>query len=178
MWDGSAFTELGSTGSLKGLGFKDSATGSVTAAGSNAASSVSFSGTTDADFISSIKDAAVAPSFTEGSFSAGTLPSFTEGTFDAGTLPSLGSASTGTFAVEGVTATYAGETLVLSSASTSSAVTAQGTFSAGTLPSKTADTFNAGTLPSKAADTFNAGSAATFNSAKAITAIGTATAAA
>ena len=178
MWDGAAFTELGSTGSLKALGFKDSATGSVTAAGSNAASSVSFSGTTDSMFLTGIKDAAVAPSFTEGAFSAGTLPSFTEGAFSAGSLPSLGEATTGNFATEGVTASYADETLTLTNASTSTAVTAQGTFSAGTLPSKSADTWSAGTLPSKAADTFSAGSAATFNDAKAITALGTATAAA
>lgn len=151
IWDGSKFSELGSTGSIKNLAFKDSATGSVTAAGSNADSAVTFSGTTDANFITGVDTAAVAPSFTEGAFSQGTLPS-------------LGEATTGTFATEGVTASYAEEVLTLSSASTSSAVTAQGTFSAGT-------------LPSKAADTFSAGSAATFSTAKAITGLGTATAA-
>jgi hypothetical protein len=68
--------------------------------------------------------------------------------------------------------------LTLGAASTSAAVTAQGAFSAGTLPSKAADTFSAGELPSKAADTFSAGSAATFTTAKAITDLGTAEAAA
>lgn len=179
VWNGSVWHEFGSTGSLKSLAFVDSATGSVTAAGSNSASAVTFNGTTDANFVTGVNDDAVAPSFTEGAFSAGTLPSFTEGAFSTGTLPSLGEASTGTFATEGVTATYSesSETLTLDSASTSSAVTAQGTFNAGTLPSKVADTWSAGTLPSKAADTFSAGSAATFNTAKAITALGTATAA-
>jgi hypothetical protein len=44
--------------------------------------------------------------------------------------------------------------------------------------SKAADTWNAGTLPSKDADTFNAGSAATLATGKAITNVGTGTAAA
>jgi hypothetical protein len=180
IWDGAKFSELGSTGSLKDLAFKDSATGSVTAAGSNAASSVSFSGTTDADFITGVDAAAVAPSFTEGAFSAGTLPSKEPDTFSAGSLPTLGAASTSTFATEGVTASYteASETLELTAAGTASAVTAQGTFSQGSLPSFTEGTFSAGSLPSKAADTFTAGSAATFSTAKAITGLGTATAAA
>lgn len=206
IWDGSKFQELGSTGSLHDLAFKDSASGSYTPAGSNAPSAVSFEEHTTGTFVTGVNAAAVAPSFTEGSFSAGTLPSFSEGTFsagtlpsftegsfDAGSLPSLGEATTGSFATEGVTAAYDSETeaLELSVASTSSAVTAQGTFSAGSLPSKAADTWSAGTLPSKAADTFSAGtlpskeadsfsagSAATFSTASAITALGAATAAA
>ena len=200
VFNGTKWQEYGSTGSIKALAFKDSASGSVTAEGSNSSSAVSFSGTTDADFITGVKTAAVAPSFTEGTFSAGTLPSFTEGAFTpaflgtgfyiAGSAPSLGAASTGNFATEGVTVTYTEntETLTLGTASTSSAVTAQGAFNAGSVTtldltkfnggSKASDTFNAGTLPSKTADTFSAGSAATFNTAKAITALGTATAAA
>lgn len=206
VWNGAKWKEFGSTGSLKALAFKDNATGNVTCAGSNADSAVSFSGTTTETVLKAVDDAAVAPSFTEGvfsagtlpsftegAFSAGTLPSFTEGAFSAGTLPSLGAATTGSFATEGVTATVdeTNEILTLTAATTSSAVTAQGTFSAGTLPSKTADTwsagtlpskaadsFSAGTLPSKAADTFNAGSAATFETETVITGLGTATAAA
>lgn len=180
IFNGTAWQEFGDLSALGALAYKDSAEGSVTAAGSNADSAVSFSGTTDANFVTGVDTAAVAPSFTEGAFSAGTLPSFTEGAFAAGTLPSLGAATTGSFATEGVTASYTEntETLTLGTASTSTAVTAQGTFDAGSLPSKAADTFSAGTLPSKAADTFNAGSAATFSTAKAITALGTATAAA
>lgn len=208
IWGGASpkWHEYGSTGSLKALAFKDNATGTVACAGSNADSAVSFSGTTSETVLKAIDDAAVAPSFTEGAFDAGslpsftegtfsqgTLPSFTEGTFSAGTLPSLGNATTGTFATEGVVASVneANELLTLSTASTSSAVTAQGTFdagslpskaadtwSAGTLPSKAADSFSAGTLPSKAADSFNAGSAATFTTESVITGLGTATAAA
>lgn len=179
IWDGSKFQELGSTGSLQDLAFKSSASGSYTPAGSNADSAVSFTGTQTSNFVTGIDTAAVAPTFSEGAFSAGTLPSFTEGAFDAGSLPSLGAATTGNFATEGVTAEYvsANETLELSAASTSTAVTAQGTFSAGSLPSKSADTWDAGSLPSKAADSFSAGSAATFSTAAAITDLGTATAA-
>lgn len=91
VWSGAAgaWREYGSTGSLKALAFKDSATGNVTCAGSNAASAVSFSGTASETVLKSVDDAAVLPSFTEGAFSAGTLPSFTEGAFSAGTLPSF-----------------------------------------------------------------------------------------
>lgn len=208
VWGGATpkWHEYGSTGSLKALAFKDSATGSITCAGTNSDSAVSFSGTTSETVLKAVDTAAVAPSFTEGSFSAGTLPSFTEGSFSqgtlpsftegafsAGTLPSLSSATTGSFATEGIVATVneENELLTLSAATTSSAVTAQGTFdagslpskaadtwSAGTLPSKAADTFSAGTLPSKDADTFSAGSAATFTTESVITGLGTATAAA
>lgn len=224
--------EYGAEGSLKALAFKDSATGSITCAGSNSDSAVSFSGTTTETVLKGIDDAAVAPSFTEGAFDAGSLPSFVEGTFSAGTLPSftegtftqgtlpsftegafsagslpsLGAATTGTFTTEGIVATVdeSNELLTFSTASTSSAVTAQGTFDAGSLPSKAADTFSAGTLPTKAADTFSAGSlpskdadtwsagslpskeadtfsagsAATFTTETVITGLGTATAAA
>ncbi len=44
MWDGDAFSEFGSTSVLKGLAFKDSASGSYTPAGTNAASAVTLSG--------------------------------------------------------------------------------------------------------------------------------------
>ena len=225
-WSGSKWQEFGSTGSLKALAFKDSASGDYTPAGTNAASAVSFAGQADGDFVTGYNNDAVAPSkaadtftqgslpsFTEGAFTAaslgegfytaGTAPTFTEGAFSQGTLPSLGAATTGSFATEGIVSSYteATETLTLSDASTSSAVTAQGAFSAGTLPSKAADTFNAGSMAaidttkfnggSKAADSwsagslptfvegaFSAGSAATLATAKAITNVGTGTAAA
>lgn len=146
------------------------------------------------------------PSKAADSFDAGSLPTKAADTFTQGTLPSLGNASTSSFATEGEVSEYDEdeETLTFSDATTSSAVTAQGTFdagslptfsegaftqgtlptfeegafSAGTLPSKEADTFSAGTLPTKEADTFNAGSAATPTTGKAITAVGTGTAAA
>ena len=206
VFNGTKWQEFGSTGSLKALAFKDNATGDVTCAGSNSASAVSFSGTTTETVLKAVDTDAVAPSFTEGAFDAGslpsftegefsqgTLPSFTEGAFSQGTLPSLGEATTSNFATEGVTATVdeANEILTFAAATTAAAVTAQGTFSAGTLPSKAADTwsagtlpskaadsFSAGSLPSKAADSFSAGSAATFETETVITGLGTATAAA
>lgn len=182
IFDGTQWYEFGDLSTIGDLGYKDNASASYTPAGSNAASAVTFTGQTDADFVTGFATEAVAPSFTEGAFSQGTLPSFTEGAFSQGTLPSLGEASTGTFAQEGVTAAIGtgddAETLVIAAATTASAVTAQGAFSAGTLPSKAADTWSAGTLPSKAADTFSAGSAATLATAKAITAVGTGEAAA
>lgn len=89
VFNGTKWQKMGPAGSFKALAFKDSATGDVTCAGSNAASAVSFSGTTSETVLKAIDDEAVAPSFTEGSFSAGTLPSFTEGAFSAGSLPSF-----------------------------------------------------------------------------------------
>ena len=202
IWSGTSgkWQEFGSTGSLKALAFKDSASGSYTPAGSNADSAVSFTGQTTGNFVTGYNDDAVAPSlgaastgsfvtgfdtapvapsftegaftpaafqtgfatagsaasFTEGTFSAGSLPSFTEGAFSAGSLPSLGAATTGNFNTDAEKSTYdeSNETLTLVSATTASAVTAQGIFDAGSLPSKAADTWDAGSLPSKAADTF------------------------
>ena len=226
VFNGSKWQEFGSTGSLKALAFKDSASGDYTPAGTNAPSAVTFAGGTDGDFVTGYNNDGVAPSkaadsftpntlpsFTEGAFTAaslgegfytpGTAPSFVEGEFAPGTLPSLGNATTGNFATEGETSSYseATETLTLSAASTSAAVTAQGTFNAGSLPSKASDTWSAGTMAaidttkfnggSKAADTwsagtqasftegaFSAGSPATLATAKAVTNIGTGTAAA
>lgn len=187
VWNGAKWQEFGSTGSLKALAFKDNATGNVTCAGTNSASAVTFTGGSTETVLKAIDDAAVAPSFTEGAFSAGTLPSFTEGAFtpaslgtgfySAGTAAtyshsgfsggSLGSATTGNFATEGVTATVdeSNELLTIGTASTSAAVTAQGTF---TPASYGTDSFNGGTPTaidvtkfnggSKAADTFSAGS--------------------
>lgn len=103
--------------------------------GSNAASAVTITPST-ASFISGVKDAAVAPSFTEGTFTAATL-SHTENSF----------------ATEGVVATIDetdAEMLVLTEAGTGTAsnITA---FDGG---SKAADTFNAGS-----AATFNTANA-------------------
>lgn len=117
VWSGTAWQEFGSTGSLKALAFKDSASATYTPAGTNQASAVTFTGQTDGDFVTGFDTNPVLPSFTEGSFtpaslgagfySAGTAPSFTEGSFtpaslgtgfySAGTAPSLGDATTGTF---------------------------------------------------------------------------------
>ena len=91
--------ELGSTGSLGALAFKDSASATYTPAGTNAASAVSFTGQTSASFVNGFNDDAVAPSFSEGAFtpaslgtgfySEGSAPTFTEGAFTQGTLPSF-----------------------------------------------------------------------------------------
>ena len=89
VFNGTKWQKMGPAGSFKALAFKDSATGDVTCAGSNSDSAVSFSGTTSETVLKAIDSEAVAPSFTEGAFSAGTLPSFTEGSFSAGTLASF-----------------------------------------------------------------------------------------
>ena len=187
IWNGAKWNEFGSTGSLKALAFKDNASGDVTCAGTNSSSAVTFTGGSTETVLKAVDDEAVAPSFTEGAFNAGSLPSFTEGSFTpaslgtgfytAGTAAtyshsgfsggSLGSATTGNFATEGVTATVdeTNELLTIGAASTSAAVTAQGTF---TPASYGTDSFNGGTPTaidvtkfnggSKAADTFSAGS--------------------
>ena len=132
VWNGSKWQELGSTGSLKALAFKDTASATYTPAGTNADSAVSFTGQTTGNFVTGYDDDGVAPSFTEGAFDAGSLPSFTEGSFtpaefqsgfySVGTAPSLGAATTGSF-VTGFDVDPV-------------------------LPSKAADTWSAGSLPS------------------------------
>lgn len=185
-FNGTKWQEFGSTGSIKALAFKDSASGNVAISGTNAASAVSFSGTASETVLKAVDSAAVAPSFTEGAFSKGTLPSFTEGAFTPASLGtgfvtagsaatyshsgfsggSLGNATKSNFAVEGVTATVneSSETLTLANASTAQAVTAQGAFTPAVYGT---DSFNGGTPTaidvtkfnggSKAADTFSAG---------------------
>ena len=192
-FNGTKWQEFGSTGSLGALAFKSSASGSYTPAGTNAASAVTFTDQTDAYFVNGFDTDPVLPSFSEGAFDAGSLPSKEADTFSAGSLPTLGEATTSNFATAGEISEYdeEEETLTFSDATTSAAVTKQGTFSqgtlpsytegtfsAGTLPSKAADTFSAGSLPSKTADSFSAGTAPTLATAKAITAVGTGTAAA
>ena len=151
MWNGSSIDEFGSTSLLKALAFKDSATGSVTAAGSNADSTVTFASGAGSDFVTGFDDAPVLPSFTEGAFDAGSLPSFTEGAF---TPASLGSG----FYSAGTAASF---TEGAFSAGSLPSFT-EGTFDAGSLPSKEADTFSAGTLPSYTEGTFSAGTLPTL----------------
>ena len=139
MWTGTKLSEFGSTSVLKGLAYKDSASGSYTPAGTNQASAVTFTGQTDGDFVTGFDTDPVLPSFTEGAFTQGTLPSFTEGAF---TPASLG---TGFY-----------------SAGTAASFT-EGAFSAGTLPSFTEGAFSQGTLPSKEADTWDAGTLPSFS---------------
>jgi hypothetical protein len=158
VWSGSKWQEYGSTGSLKALAFKDSATGEVTASGTNAPSAVTFTGGSDADFVTGFNDDAVAPSFSEGAFTpaqiqagfvtAGTAASFSEGAFTPAEIQAG-------FVTPGVAATFT-----------------EGAFAPGSLPSMTYDqaneklTFAAGTLPSKAADTFNGGSPTAIDTTK------------
>ena len=127
--------EFGSTGSLKGLAFKDNATGSVIPSGSVSAPTVTVAMNTAS--VTSIDGVGTLPSFTEGEFSAGTLPSKAADKFSAGTLPSFteGAFSAGT--LPNLSTSVSNETLIIG-------------FSAGTLPSKAADKFSAGTLPTKA----------------------------
>lgn len=151
MWNGSSIDEFGSTSLLKALAFKDSATGSVTAAGSNAESTVTFASGAGSDFVTDFDVDPVLPSFTEGAFDAGSLPSFTEGAF---TPASLGTG----FYSAGSAASF---TEGAFDAGTLPSFT-EGAFSAGTLPSKEADTFSAGSLPSYTEGTFSAGSLPTL----------------
>lgn len=151
MWTGTKLSEYGSTSVLKALAFKDSASGTYTPAGSNAASAVTFSGTADGDFVTGFDVAPVLPSFQEGAFDAGSLPSFSEGAFTPASL-GTGFYSAGTAAQFTEGAFSAGSLPSFE----------EGEFDAGSLPSKAADTFDAGTLPTKAADTFTQGALATL----------------
>ena len=193
MWNGEAIDEFGSTSMLKALAFKDSASGSFTPAGTNAASQVTFAEGAGSNFATGYNNDGVADTFQEGAFTPaeiqsgfvtpGVAPTYQEGAFNAGALASL-------------TYDEANEGLV---------------FGAGTLPSKAADTFTAGSPTaidttkfsggskaadtfvantptvidttkfsggSKAADVFTPGSVPTLAVAKAITASDTGTAAA
>lgn len=134
VFSGTKWQEYGSTGSLKALAFKDSASGSITCAGTNAASAVTFTGSSDGDFVTGYNDDAVAPSFSEGTFTpasfdsgfytVGSTPSFTEGSFNAGTLPTF---QEGSF---------------------TPASLANGFYNEGQSPTFTEGSFDAGTLPS------------------------------
>ena len=151
MWNGQAIDEFGSTSMLKALAFKDSASGTYTPAGTNAPSAVTFTGTADDDFVTGFDVTPVLPSYTEGTFDAGSLPSFSEGAY---TPASLGSG----FYTAGVAPSFTEGAFDGGSLPSYS----EGAFDAGTLPSKAADTFSAGSLPSKAADTFSAGALASM----------------
>ena len=143
IWSGASgkWQEFGSTGSLKALAFKDSASATYTPAGTNQASAITFSGQTDADFVTGFNNDAVAPSFTEGAFtpaslgtgfySAGTAPSFTEGSFSQGTLPTF---SEGTFTPASISEGFV-------TAGTAASYSHSG-FSGGSLGSATTGNFN------------------------------------
>lgn len=180
VFNGTKWQEYGSTGSLKALAFKDNASTEYTPAGTNQASAVSFEGQTDGDFVTGFNNDAVAPSKAADTWYAGSLPTKAADTWDAGSLPTLGDSTKSGFATEGEVSTYdeESETLTFADATTAQAVTEQGTFSQGSLPSFTEGAFTQGSLPSFTEGAFDAGSAATPTKAKAITAVGTGTAAA
>lgn len=152
VFSGTKWQEYGSTGSLKALAFKDTATGSTISSGSNAPSAVTFQGTTNGDFVTGYNNDGVAPSFTEGQFDAGQLPQFTEGAFDPGQLPSFVEGQFNPGQLPSFT---------------------EGGFDAGQLPSFTEGAFSAGSLPSFSEGQFSpaeiqngfytAGVAATYN---------------
>ena len=151
MWTGTKLSEYGSTSVLKALAFKDSASGTYTPAGTNAASAVTFTGTADGDFVTGFDVDPVLPSFSEGAFDAGSLPSYSEGAFTPASLESG-------FYTAGVAPSFSEGAFDGGSLPSFE----EGAFSAGTLPSKEADTFDAGTLPTKAADTFTQGALASL----------------
>lgn len=125
------------------------ATNGTQISGSNASSTVSITPTTES-VLKGVKTAAVAPTFTEGTYTPG---SFTKGTAI-------------TAATEGIVATVGtgdnAETLIFTAAATDSVMDYDATYTAG----------------SKAADTFTAGSAAVFDTQTVWTGYSAATAAA
>ena len=181
MWNGSSIDEFGSTSILKALAFKDSASGSYTPAGTNAASEVSFTGQTDGDFVTGFDVDPVLPSFSEGAFtpaslaegfySAGSAAQFSEGAFTPASFQAG-------FYTEGVAPSFSEGAFTPASlaegfySAGSAPSFKEGSFSAGTLPELTPVSgeeglaFSQGTLPSKAADTFNAGSVTTLDLTK------------
>lgn len=101
-WNGAKWQEFGSTGSLKALAFKDSATGNFTPAGT--VSQPTFTGTSSAVAITATTDA-------NGNYTpSGTVsqPTFTGGTCAAsGSVTAAGSVSVSTKTTENKTATVA-----------------------------------------------------------------------
>ena len=181
MWNGSSIDEFGSTSMLKALAFKDSATGSVTAAGSNADSTVTFASGAGSDFVTGYNNDAVPPSFSEGAF---TPASLAEGFYSAGSAPSF---SEGAFTPAAIQAGFYSEGTApsFSEGAFTPASLSEGFYSAGSAPSFTEGAFSAGslhtltpvsgenglafsqgTLPSKTADTWSAGSVTTLDLTK------------
>jgi hypothetical protein len=196
IWDGTKWSELGSTGELGLLAFKDSASttytpsgsitstpihtdvsatltkGDYTPAGTNAASSVTLTGGETSKLVTTtIKGVSgTATVHDTPTLSKGTLPTLTVTSKTVGT--SLGSATTGSFATEGVVCTVGtgadAETLIFTNATSGTAVTAQGTLSTTSIGS--ASGWSAGTLPSLTAGT--AVTVATANSSDTTVATG------
>lgn len=153
-------------------------TTAYTPAGEVTAPTITLTSTTKD--VNVVKENGTLPTFVEGAF---TPASISDGFFNAGAIASyshagfnggsLGSASKDTFAKEGILASVGtgddNETLIITNASTASAVTEQGEFTAAVYGT---DTFNGGALPSidktkfnggsKAEDTWNAGAMPTI----------------
>lgn len=145
IWDGSKWIEFGDLSNLGQLAYKDNVVLSK-GSGDNvlgedttftaADSTVSFGANAGSDFVTGFASEAVAPTFTEGAFDAGSLPTFSEGAF---TPASFGEG----FYTPGTVPTFS-----------------EGAFSAGTLPSFTEGAFT----PASIAEGFvTAGSAASYS---------------
>ena len=188
VWSGSKWQEYGSTGSLKALAFKDSASTTYTPAGTNQASAVTFTGQTDGDFVTGFNQSPVLPSFSEGAFTPASLGA---GFYSAGTAPSLGDATTGTFVTgynnDGVAPSLGNATTgtFVTGYNNDAVAPSLGNATTGTFATEgetsTYDedeetlTFSDATTSSAvtAQGTFSAGSAATLATASAVTAQGT-----
>lgn len=190
IWSGASgkWQEFGSTGSLKALAFKDSASATYTPAGTNAASVVTFTGQTDGDFVTGFNQSPVLPSFSEGTFTPASLGA---GFYSAGTAPSLGDATTGTFVTgynnDGVAPSLGNATTgtFVTGYNNDAVAPSLGNATTGTFATEgetsTYDedeetlTFSDATTSSAvtAQGTFSAGSAATLATASAVTAQGT-----
>ena len=188
VWSGSKWQEYGSTGSLKALAFKDTASTTYTPAGTNAASAVTFTGQTDGDFVTGFNQSPVLPSFSEGAFTPASLGA---GFYSAGTAPSLGDATTGTFVTgynnDGVAPSLGNATTgtFVTGYNNDAVAPSLGNATTGTFATEgetsTYDeeeetlTFSDATTSSAvtAQGTFSAGSAATLATASAVTAQGT-----
>ncbi len=179
MWDGNAFSEFGSTSVLKGLAFKDSASGSYTPAGSNAASAVSLSGEAKSKMVTtSVYGVAGEETLHDTPTLNTTNIVGVDGSVTTHDTPTLN--TTNIVGVDGSVTTHDTPTLNTTN------VKEVDTFSQGTLPSMTYDetnkklTFNAGALASLATKntavgtSLTAGAAVTVPvAAAAATAVGT-----
>ena len=188
IFDGTKWSELGSTGHLKGLAYQDQATGSYTPAGSV---SVTLSGTS---VVASATQGTL-PSKAADTFSANVptaidTTKFTGGSkaADSFTPASCTNTTRSAVATEGITGTVSGEVLTFSAANTTTAsyITdfdggsfTEGAFTAaafqngfvtpGSAASFTEGAFSAGTLPTFTSGTVGVDSASFTGTAATIT---------
>lgn len=89
VWNGAKWQEFGSTGSLKGLAFKDQATGNIIPTGNVSAPTISVSAAGTTTTVNSITEVGTLPSWS-GTVSGETLTI----NWNAGTLPTKGENTT------------------------------------------------------------------------------------